>query len=77
MKYWEIDGIEGPVSLKTVKNRLKKHPEITGAYLSHWYHDDYVSCDFFSRDEILKTNKRKIESGATAQWETSHRRGDE
>lgn len=73
MKYWEVDGIEGPVSLRTVKQHLKDNPEIKGAHLSHWYHDDFVGCEFFGRDEILKTSKPKLERGATAQWDATHR----
>lgn len=68
MKYWEIDTIDGPVSLRHVKNLLTSHPEIPGAYLTHWYHGDHVGTDFIPREEILKTSRRKLESGATAQW---------
>jgi hypothetical protein len=72
MKFWEIDTVEGPATLRQVREVLRAHPEIKGAHLSHWCRDDFVGSEFHGRDEVLSRPKRALEAGATAQWAWSH-----
>jgi hypothetical protein len=89
MKYFEINYPGQPqeeiddgflfTRASSVKRWLREYAS-KGGDLSqvrvhrHWYsRDDYVDCETWAGDEFLGNTVKKLQEGATMQWQATHK----
>ena len=61
-------------SATAAKQYLRTHPEVQSIERYWWSGSDLIECEDYSRDEMLLTQARRLEKGATVQWSQDHER---
>lgn len=78
MKYFAVETPQGEdelfTSIRSLRERLKQHPEIAQVHRYWWYGSDLVECTPLSRDEILGTKAKELKAGMTNRWAASRGR---